>query len=303
MFCPICGNDCEEYRFCSRCGTRIADYLIEEMQEEQKIQEDSWQSEPIAEVQLETEGSEKPSFDIPCGVYRCVNSSLALYERECVVSNQVGFFRQYETRIPYDKLTAVIYVREPSGFSRLLFRWEGNKNIPIPNVRQFGNDPTTVTISQRPDTLHISSHPIVRIDNVSDDTLFYHIYYMLKVIAPKTAIFRAEVLMQNIEQVQVLATKTDTSFYYDEYAPHRVQAVEEMCRRTGGAKETVTALVNWLFDKRQEVIYAEDPMAAVQDLNLIIAEKKRREEKAAEESRRVQELNRLLLAMENGAKD
>ena len=292
MFCPNCGHDCGEYRFCSQCGTQIMDYTVTEAQNR------VCHGDPIAEKQPEVKRAEI-AVELPCGIYEGAMSSLALYERELVVKNQVSLFKIIETTIPYDKIKAVMYVRGAAGFSHLLFRWEGNENLPIPEVQRFRKDPTTVTISQKADLLFYNSCSNVKTMDVNDDTLFYHIYYALKAIAPQTAVFRAEVQMQDMEKVKMLASKTDTNLYFAKYAPFRDQAVEEACRRTGAFQKIAREMIDWIFDERQERIYAEDLMAAVRDLNLIAAEKARLKEIAAEEQRKENEQNRLVYARED----
>lgn len=292
MFCPNCGQDCGEYRFCSRCGTQIRDYTVTEAQNR------PCQREPIAEKQPEVKSAETAA-ELPCGVYEGAMSSLALYEREFVVKNQVSLFKIIETTIPYNKLKTVMYVRGSGGFSHLLFRWEGNENLPIPEVQRFKKDPTTVTVSQKANMLFYNSSSHSEIMDINNDTLFYHIYYALKAIAPRAAVFRAEVQMQDMEKVKMLASKTDTNLYFAKFAPFRDQAVEEVCRRTGAFQKIAREMIDWIFDERQEKIYAEDPLAAVRDLNLIAAEKARLKEIAAEERRKENEQNRLVYALED----
>lgn len=291
MFCPNCGHDCGEYRFCSQCGTQIRDYTVTGAQNR------VCQSEQIAEKQPEGKNA-KIAAELPCGVYEGAMSSLALYEREFAVKNQVSLFKIIETTIPYNKLKTVIYVRGSAGFSHLLFRWEGNEKLPIPEVQRFKKDPTTVTVSQKADLLFYGGRNSEVMD-INNDTLFYHIYYALKAIAPQTTVFRAEVQMQDMEKMKMLASKTDTNLYFAKYTPFRDQAVEEARQRTGAFQKIAREMINWIFDEQQERIYAEDPMAAVRDLNLIAAEKARLKEIAAEERRKENEQNRLVYALED----
>ena len=283
MFCHNCGKDCGDFKFCPHCGTQV------KIDEAQTAVEAVWAvGKPCPQcggteisngrcafcgVQLVVESPkhhgldlEEVSSEIPCGTYDGVTSSLTLYEQACVVRTTILFFKKYETQIRYDQITAVTYVRSMfSSFStgHLLFRWAGNKNVPIPANNNFAADATTVSTS------------------TGIDTLFYHIYYMLKAVAPKTAEFKMVIPPVDIPDLDMLAAQIDLDSYFERFAPYRSQAVEEMCKRHGVSKDAATALVNKVFDARQKEIYEKNPMEAIWDLNLIVKRKNKEEVQAA----------------------
>ena len=206
--------------------------------------------------------------EMPCGRYDGITSSLVLYEKECVVRTTL-IFKKYETQIPFDKITAVSYVRplcKATSLGYLLFRWEGNKDVLIPVNNNYSADKTTITTA------------------TGKDTLFYHIYQMLKAVAPSTAEFRMTVPTDNIPELDELASKVNLGVYFDKFAPYRKQAVEELQKRTGASVEAATVLIDRTFDARQEEIYANNPAAAIHDLNLIVGAKKAKEAQLAKES-------------------
>ena len=281
MFCPNCGNNCENANFCPKCGTKLPQSV--EKETESAVWKIGMPCPHCGGTKLDgdccafcgaqlTDGSSEvrtketvkdESCEIPCGFYKGVNSSLTLYERECVVST-TPLFKKYVTTIPYDKITRVFYQRPKlvsfdSG--HLLFRWEGNKNEPVRENHNYAADKTTVGTNTYP------------------DWIFYHIYYMLKAIAPPTAQFSMKIIPVKMEGLDELAKKTDIDAYYDKYAPFRQDAVDEMCRKTGAEKLLATELINRVFDARQKELYDKDPRAAVLDLNLIMGRKRLEDEK------------------------
>lgn len=310
MFCTNCGKDCGDSKFCSNCGTRIQNMEDKEVKQaaitgvicphcggmEFKDGCCAFCGVRLTSTQRQDSPMENVSANIPCGKYDGFVSSLTLYERECVICNRVGLFKQYKTRIPYNKLTTVAYVRKKSGFGFLLLRWEGNQNMPIPDISEWGKDPTTVSASNEGRTLFFNSDKTKHIDAVDGNTFFYHIFYMLKSICPNTVTFRMEVLGNDAAEMNEIAAKTDLSTYFERFAPHRDLAVKEMRERTGVAQDVAARVINQIFDERQKQIYSIDPTAALQDLNLIVAEQKRRETLArqyrqeADEERRKNEI-------------
>ena len=225
MFCPNCGNDCGNDKFCTACQASV--------------------SQPNAQT-------EAKSYTIPCGLYKGVSSALTLYDEACVLCTTGVGFKKYETRIPYDKITAVVYERplyKATSLGHLLIRWEGNRDLPIPAPNRFSVDQTTVTTA------------------TGIDTIFYHIFYMLKALAPATASFDMIIPDAKIPGVEELMQKVDAQAYFDKYAPYRDKAVEEMRRETGATLEQAKETINRIFDARQKPIYDADPMAAISDLN------------------------------------
>lgn len=251
MFCPNCGKDCADANFCSNCGTKL----------QQEVKNDTRKTPETTE--LVSEG-------IPCGLYKGIMSSIALYDTACVIVNKPGFFKKYETRIPYDLITSAIYYR--SGvvhtLAYLLIRWEGNKREPIPEGKLINNDITTVVISEQ------------------EETLFYHIFYLLKAVAPRTAEFKIVAPTVDAEKLRMQVNSADLCSYYRQYAPHREKASEALHKTAGIRTKVAKDLINYIFDLKQKEIYDEDAAEAIRDLNRIVKEiQRQKEEKRAKEER------------------
>ena len=280
MFCPNCGNNCGDARFCPSCGTKLPQAAAPAAQSGEwkvgmpcphcgatKLDGDCCAfcgAQLILPVPKQTE---EVSLEIPFGTYKGINSSLTLYEKDCVVYT-AGIFRKWTTRMPYDKITTLIYARTPhrgTMGSFLLFRWEGNRNIPTPSTDyayNLGSDKTVITVPVR------------------DDVLFYHLYCMLKALVPETAECLELFNHKNVNGVDSLANVVDMDWYFTEYAPFREKAVEGLIKRTGASKEIAQALVEREFDIRQKAMYAANPIAAIQDLNRFLGRKIQLEKEA-----------------------
>ena len=227
MFCPYCGNDCAEYRFCSRCGT---------------------------DLQQKTENEEavdcNDSYDILCQVYKGISSSIALY-KDGVILESRPMFKKVSTQIRYDQITAVAYTRPKDGFATLGFltlRWEGNCHLPMPTGTKQNADATTVVTSNL------------------NDTLFYHIFYFLKAMAPASAQFS-----MHIPPRQVAAEiDMERDLFFEGCSPYRALAVKELCDHTGVDVMAARGFVDELFDARQKAKYEEFPLEAIRDLNKIV---------------------------------
>lgn len=242
MPCPHCGGTQLEGHNCAFCGAQL-----------------------LIDTPKET-GENDGHLEIPCGLYKGVMGSLTLYDKECVVQNVPVLFKKYETRIPYDKITLIIYERplpKANSVGHLLFRWEENKDLPVPN--RFAADKTTVSTS------------------TFIDTLFFHIFYTLKCVAADTADFRMVIPEVDLPDLERFAQRTDLGVYFSKYSPYRAKAVAAFCKRTGAPENVGKVLIDRLFDARQKEIYDADPKAAIRDLNLIVEEMKRNDEAAAQE--------------------
>lgn len=279
MFCTNCGKDCGDFKFCPNCGTQVQSVADRESKQEAwsvgmpcpycggmeikngccafcgvKLQEKVIQKNENVEEQ-------EDSFRIPCGLYKGVSSSITLYDNALVVQGKV-LFKKCTTRIPYDQITRVVYSRpndKIGSVGYLILRWEGNKDQSIPVGNARSNDGTTVTISDL------------------NDPLFYHIYYLLKAMAPKTAQFSMEIPKVELDGLDVLKRDIDLEACYDRFSPHREKAIAYLCDIGVSAKQA-KALINEHFDLRQGMQYNSEPTAAIQDLNRILEEQQRQKE-------------------------
>jgi hypothetical protein len=102
MFCPNCGKDCKDAKFCSECGTRLI-------------------------VGAPIEYAENDSYEIPIGIYSGYQGYIQLGKDSLVISN-----RRCTTEIPYRELTAVRHVPGGLGGGFFSVRYEKNKHLHLP---------------------------------------------------------------------------------------------------------------------------------------------------------------------------
>lgn len=261
MFCPNCGKDCADFKFCPHCGGEMPT-----------------DTPKITDIK-------KSLTDIPTSSgYLGVDGSVVL--SDSAVSICVNrLFKKYRTWIPYDQMVAVVYLRpsyKPRACGALLFRGENNKNVPIPDHRGITSDKCAITVS------------------ADTDTLFYHIFCMLKAVAPPTAKFEMIVPETDFEKLDTLAQRIDMDYFF-RYAPLREKTVGAICAKHGIPQVVAKMLVDWEFDARQKEKYNADPMDAIRDLNLVVADvqnKQRRRNQVDAQRRKRQEQEAIRKSLE-----
>lgn len=249
MFCPNCGQDCGVFHFCPHCGTQMptADQTELQKQEMPAVQK--------------SKNTNKGSTEIPTSSgYLGANGSVVLSDSAVSVCVN-GLFQKHRTYIPYDQLTNVIYSR-PSARSKgaLLFRGGANRNVPVPRKESFASDKAAVTFS------------------VDNDTLFYHLFWMLKAVVPATAKFEMHISPVQSKGLEEMAQAVDMDYFFNMYAPHRERAASGIVAKHGASREIARELVNRVFDARQMVQYAADPQDAIRDLNLVVSDMRRKQQ-------------------------
>lgn len=273
MFCPNCGNDCGEAKFCVKCDTKI------EQVEKNTVWSVGMPCPHCGGTQLEGNNcafcgaqlldplrqfgqvnTQEDSYEIPYGLYRGELSDIRLYEDHFVIRKWV-LLKKYETEIAYEKITEVRYVRQNSrgmAYDFLIVRWEKNRDLPIPVFA----DRTSVCVSR------------VFCDVLFDDLLFYHIYCLLRTLAPATAKFSIEISSAYTEETKRRLAEIDLDNYFERFSPFRVQAVTEICKKRKVTRKQARLLVDKVFDQKQKELYDADPSLAVRDLNRIIKARK-----------------------------
>ncbi len=140
MYCPNCGKDCGSAKFCIGCGTKLGG---------DAKQPTAWtvgQPCPFCGgTQLE---GDKCAFcgvqlaaDMPCaksicppellGAHAGEDGYLLLREKDLIIKNA----HTKECVIPYESIVAIKYYNATFWYyARITIRWEGNTNIPFPEI-------------------------------------------------------------------------------------------------------------------------------------------------------------------------
>lgn len=117
MFCPKCGNDSGEFKFCPYCGTKIP---------EEEVKTAVWSvgmacphcggtkldgnNCAFCGAQLIADTSYKEYVDIPLGTYKGrLLGTLTLKENSVVM--RYRFLMLYEQEVPYNQLQRVCFIR------------------------------------------------------------------------------------------------------------------------------------------------------------------------------------------------
>ena len=151
MFCPNCGNNCENANFCPKCGTKLPQQAQNESAAWQigmpcphcggtKLDGDCC---AFCGALLREETTPKYEFQIPYGVYMGASGSwIELRENHLVIKNA----KQREYTIAYKRLRKVAYFPVKwYTFGRIIIRWDANENIPIPvELAKIIEDETSV---------------------------------------------------------------------------------------------------------------------------------------------------------------
>ena len=257
MFCPNCGKDCADANFCSMCGTRIREAETTE----------AACSAGTTSSQTDTQ---EDSYEFPVGSFSsCIGDHLKLHNHSLSMVSRIIFQKKNEILIPYDQLHRIVLARPKLGKSRfgyILFRYEGNKEIPIPELKNFGQDKTKLFIEE---------------EKVE---LVYHIFCVLKTVAPASAKFSILSPSMTEDRLKKLTAEVDMDACFERFSPYRDRAVEYVCNAAHAQAQEARILVDTVFDARQAEIYAENPKLAIRDLNRIIADEKRKAEEKKRES-------------------
>lgn len=277
MFCPNCGRDCGEDRFCVACGTRIPREM--EMVREQ-MPCSHYEGNETAEGCC-AYGGEKHSKGSAVKLPKRTNTQkgspviptsrgfLGMNGRAVLLSEtSVTISSGSRITIPYSELSAVIYLRpEYDGWKSgaLLLRRGPNSQAPVPERKKIGSDPVSVSFSRE------------------QDTQFYHIFQLLKTLAPSDA--RCEMLLpeRKLRDLEQSAQMVDLEYFWNMYAPYRERAASGVSAKHGLKKEVARALIDRTFDENQKILYAVDPLDAVRDMGLIVEHMRKEENRASKQ--------------------
>ena len=273
MFCPNCGKDCGDGKFCSECGTQLQQSTKTDTQQTQwkvgmacphcggtKL-EGNCCAFCGSQLMLDEkkEENEDVSYCIPVGKYGGGISGGGQIEfaNNLLVVRTYGFFKTYESRIPYSQITQVVYIRPGMCEGYLVIRWEGNKDLPLPAEGNHKQDRTSVRFT------------------AEYDELFYSFFYMLKTLAPATAKFSIDLPHNEINQMPGGVDRTVLENYYEQFQPHRNLAITALSKEFAISEQQAKKLVDILFDERQSAIYEVTASAVMKDVNLIVDRRNR----------------------------
>ena len=272
MFCPNCGKDCGDGKFCSECGTQL------QQSAKKDTQQTEWKvgmacphcggtklegiycafcgAQLIADLQS-TETEEEDSYELPFRKYRAVWASIHIAKEELVVEKD-GFLKKKVYRIPYNQLTSVVFARNENLYGTMTFYWNNGVHAGS-NVRNTPNI-GSVTVSLGFD------------DNCA---YYYHVFYIIKLLAPASVDFSTHFANADKECLERFSHCTDLDDYFKRFNPYRERAISAFSREKAIPQKDARALIDALFNERQKELYEAEPSLAARDYNRMIKERHR----------------------------
>lgn len=273
MFCPNCGKDCGNNRFCVSCGTRIQP---EAVQESRKTEWKAGMPCPhcggtkltdnccaFCGAQLVFDAPNNPdvqedSFDLPLIDFG-FGGEIELNENSLTYRSFSLFSRGKVYEIQYAQIGKVEYVR--CGRS---------------------NDGLTITD-------HADAVRSTRILDSNDDARLYQLFCYLRTVVPKTADFVLNDEYYDEDVSKKLVKRFDTDTFFERYNPYRKRARKKIRELTGIAVPDAEAVAAKVLYDRQKALYEANPSMVIRDLNRAIREQQREadiKEKEREEIRK-----------------
>lgn len=244
MFCPKCGRNCGEDRFCMACGTQIP-------REMEKARDGANEAVELPKRPFRKNGSAK----IPTSIgYHGRQGSVLLFESSVSICTGAANNKK-RTVIPFSELTTAVFLRPSANGWRdgvFLLRGKADQGDPIPDMGKMCHDAAAVVVP------------------LEKATLFYHLFCALRAVAPETAEFRMIVPENKIRRLEEQARSVDFEYYWNTYAPFRDRAARALRERYRINPKAAQVLIDREFDWRQELIYKADPQDAIRDLNLLV---------------------------------
>ena len=266
MFCPNCGKDCGSAKFCPECGTKLPQAAKKDAVWQVGIPcpncggnrlEGNYCAFCGTQMLLGTLDSNRSSntTEIPLGIYEGCNGRLKLEENAVTLIRNHGS-RSFSIRNMYAYLTKLIYYR-PRGSRNgyLTIRWIGNTDFPMPDISELETDASTLAFS------------------AERDLVFYHIYSLLKAIAPDS-------VQANIHDDQICSAAlgmngvvVNLNTYFDRYTPQRGLAATALANDIGISIPVARMYIDDYFDEQQQMLYDSNPNMAIRDMRCIVQNK------------------------------
>jgi hypothetical protein len=273
MFCPNCGKNCGNDRFCSSCGTKLNQDAEQSSawtaeQPCPKCRGTKWEGDRCAFCGAQrncdspkTELAIEDSYEIPFRRYRAVLAWIQLAKEELVIEKD-GLLGKSVYRIPYTQLSEVVFSRNEELHGIMEFVW--NKA-----AQAFSSTHNPVNLDK----------VTIKLGAEEDCAYFFHIFYLIKLLAPSTVRFVTRFALADIECLNRYSRNIDLNSYFSRFNPYRVQAVSALSREHIISEKEARALIDALFNKCQQELYEAEPLLAARDYNRMIAERYQRYEK------------------------
>lgn len=266
MVCPKCGRDCGSDLYCEPCREQIkplVKYGERLIQRNTMVCPCCGAREAIGNVcaycdsplpqEIYRATADEGINEVPVGTCDRQVNSFTLRKSEIVIEVNRKEGKRVVTRIPFHMLSSVLYIRpntkRDNSVGYMVFRWEGNKDVPLPELTVEGLEKDNTTLR----TVH------------DCDTIFFHLYCYLWTKKPD-AVFRLFAPNANKAGLEEFAQTVGTDAYYERFTPFRTLAALRMAQEHGIPYNKARNILDRTFDARLLQAYAECPSLAARDM-------------------------------------
>lgn len=202
---------------------------------------------------------QEDSYEIPYKSMYIPDARAHIHIAKSFVSiTQKGFFKKTETQIPYEKLRRVRYCRNELLHDSISFYWDDIATSGCGKENEI-----TLNLGGSVGFTEFPPFPVK-----------VQIFYMFKVLAPQV-----ELETSLAEQTDLILKRfshvDNMDDYYYRFSPLFNQAVSAIMKEYGLSRIDAKDVIDALFIKHLEELYASDPLLAVRDYHRIKAEQHR----------------------------
>ncbi len=267
MFCPNCGVEAGDGRFCRACGARLdgageapglsgwtvgmpCPYCGAGELEGDRC---AYCGSRLLFQGGPQRGKADPT-DILYRKYWTPCGCLVLAKDGLLISRIIAL-RSCKTMIPYDRINCVSLERtNKKGF--LFVRGNSDEKKPPASEREYTLDRNTIYF------------PLKQVG-----TLYQQIFWFLAAKAPEGAQRILKTDAVTVPREGIPGRGVSLNPFFDRYQPFREPAAAAMREQLGIAPETAGYYTDALFDMRQEALYRADPEAAARDLARVVEDR------------------------------
>jgi hypothetical protein len=264
MFCPNCGNNCGDARFCSSCGTQLQQAAAPTAQSGEwkvgmpcphcggtKLNGDCC---AFCGAQLMAKEEPKPmeatvwedSYDFPYrGFYG--HSRAILLERDGITLEKALLFKKERTKIAYSNLIETSFSYNGLTNAKMVFTTDTGKREVV-EIRAEG----------------------LRSDDI---IIYFMIFYLIKFQSEENTLFEIEMPDATLNVVDSCGCTVELRSYFERFGPSRKDAATAFCSEHEMLFDEAYALMDKAFYLFQCDLYDNDPIKAVRDYNRIMAER------------------------------
>lgn len=265
MFCPNCGNNCGDARFCSSCGTKLPQAAAPATQSGEwkvgmpcphcgatKLNEGCC---AFCGAQLVLKEEPKPldatvwedSYDFP---YRgfSVHGKKLILERDGIAIEESFLFKKTRTKVKFTELAKAELTYNGLIYIKMVFTTDSGSRFALEMKDDDGNE-------------------------YDDVLLYFMIFFLIRYLANDQTDFVIDLPEAELEIQDHHGATIDLRSYFERFGPSRTDAATALSSEHEMLFEEAYPLIDKSFYLFQRELYENDPIKAVRDYNRIMAER------------------------------